>query len=324
MASLVYFRPAFIAAASILLARTAAAAPKVVAYVPNWGDLTALTGRIDYPKVTHLNVAFENPVDDTGALSFNAKNDALIATAHEKGVKVFVSIGGGSASGDPVLKPRYFRLIAPERRIAFARSLADYVVAHRFDGLDVDLEGPSINADYGGFIDALAAEFAPRKKSLTAALSEGYGGKNVPDAALQRFEFINIMAYDAAGYWNPNAPGPHSSLDFAKRCVAYWLHRGVPRDKAVLGVPFYGYAFGEAFRKRDYPYRDIVSTFPGAEMADETGKTVYYNGIPTIKAKAAFARTEKLGGVMIWSLDSDAPGEKSLLSALHGALTSRQ
>lgn len=191
---------------------------------------------------------------------------------------------------------------------------------HHFDGLDVDIEGPSINKDYGAFIQDLSQALKPKGKLLTAALSQGYGGKNVPDSVFEHFDFVNIMAYDGAGYWQPDAPGQHSSLEFAKSNVAYWLKRGLPKSKAVLGVPFYGYGFGAAFRKRDYPYSEIVNTYLGAENLDQVGNTIWYNGIPTIKAKAQYVVDEGLAGVMIWSLDYDVKGKHSLLSAINQTL----
>ena len=294
---------------------------KVVAYVPNWVDLAALAGTIDYGKLTHINIAFENPTNADGDLSFSTKNEALIAKARANGVKVLVSIGGGSASGDKVLLARYVDLLSEARRAGFASRLSAYVTRHGFDGLDVDIEGPSINGDYGTFIHELAALLRPKGKLLTAALSKGYGGSKVPDSVFEDFDFVNIMAYDGAGYWAPGSPGQHSSLEFARSNVAYWLGRGLPKSKAVLGVPFYGYGFGEAFRKRDYSYSSIVAAFPGAENADQVGNTIWYNGIPTIKAKARYVVEQGLGGVMIWSLDYDVKGERSLLSAIHQALT---
>ena len=293
---------------------------KVVAYVPNWVNLTTFAPTIDYEKVTHLNVAFENPTNDAGDLSFRAHDDALISAAHAHGVKVLVSIGGGSAADSPVLKPRYFSLLSAPNRAAFVAKLAAYVAAHDFDGLDVDLEGPSINADYGAFVRDLAAVLQPAGKLLTAALSKGYGGDKVPEAALAAFDFVNIMAYDATGSWAPNKPGPHSSFAFAQDNIAYWTKRGLPKSKAVLGVPFYGHGFGAALRKGDHSYKNIVAQFPGAEQSDQAGETIWYNGIPTIRAKAQLVRDEGLAGVMIWSLDNDASGEKSLLAAIDSVL----
>jgi GH18 family chitinase len=310
--------------ALILGSSLANAENRVVAYVPNWIDLKAFCGTIEYSKLTHINIAFENPIDDDGTLSFSSKNEGLIAKAHENHVQVLISIGGGSASGDKKLLSRYFNLLTDARRAGFVTKLSDYVSAHGFDGLDVDLEGPSINQDYGAFIRDLSGVLKPKGKLLTSALSKGYGGNKVPDSVFEYFDFVNIMAYDGAGYWDANAPGQHSSFEFAKSNVAYWLKRGLPRSKAVLGVPFYGYGFGEAFRKRDYPYSEVVASYPGAENADQAGNTIWYNGLPTIRAKSSYVIEQGLGGIMIWSLDYDVKGARSLLTAIDEVLKPRQ
>jgi GH18 family chitinase len=183
------------------------ARPRVVAYVPNWVELTTFAGTIEYARLTHINIAFENPVSDEGDLSLNKKDSFVIDKARAAGVKVLVSIGGGSAATDKRLQARYFKLIGAERRAAFIAKLVEYVVANRFDGLDVDIEGPSINKDYSAFVRDLGKAMHAKEKLLTAALSKGYGGKNVPDSALAAFDFVNIMAYDATGHWGPQDAG---------------------------------------------------------------------------------------------------------------------
>lgn len=305
----------------VLLAAVARAQSRVVAYVPNWVDLAAFAPSIDYPKLTHINVAFENPTNDRGDVSFRSQNEALVARARTHRVKILVSLAGGGVASDAALKQRWFELIGPIRRAGFVAKLADYVTRHQLDGLDIDLEGPAINADYGPFIRELSAALRPRGKLLTAALSQGYGGARVPDDVLPLFDFINIMAYDGAGHWAPERPGQHASMDLARNSVKYWLQRGVPRDRAVLGVPFYGYGFGDAFRKRGYTYAGIVATYPGAEHADQAGSTIWYNGLPTIRAKSQYVVDEGLGGIMIWSLDYDVKDERSLLAAIYATLT---
>ena len=292
---------------------------------------TSLTGlistpspeTIDFAKITHINIAFENPINDRGDLSFHKKNDVLIAKAHERNVKVLVSIGGGSASGNKTLKARYFDLLPEPKSAQFAKRLASYVADHKFDGLDVDIEGSSINKDYGAFINVLAAALKPDKKLLTAALSQGYGGKNVPDSVFAQFDFVNVMAYDGAGPWNPNAPGQHSSMEFAKRNVEFWLKRGLPASKTVLGVPFYGYGFAKDFRKNSYSYKEIVAAYPDAAKSDQVGDTIWYNGVLTMEAKTKYAIDRNLAGIMIWSLDDDVKGQSSLLDAIVRTYRSR-
>ncbi|RYD68205.1 MAG: hypothetical protein EOP84_30080 [Verrucomicrobiaceae bacterium] len=295
--------------------------PLVVAYVPNWvEDLPAYAGTIDYAKVTHINVAFENPMDDDGNLSANPANDVLVEKAHAKGVKVLISIGGGGASGDKELLKRYFYLLSPSKRTGFVTKLADYVAKHNYDGLDVDIEGPSINGDYGPFIADLAKALKPKGKLLTSALSRGYGGDQVPSETLRVFDFINVMAYDGTGPWAPDRPGQHSSMELAKEAIKYFVDHGLSKEKAVLGVPFYGYGFGPDAKGDEWSFAKILAAYPGAEKVDQIGNTIYYNGIPTIEAKAKYVLDEGLGGVMIWSLNSDAKGENSLLEALNRVL----
>lgn len=294
----------------------AAERKKVVAYVPNWINLTEFAKGIDYGKVTHVNIAFENPQDDEGELSFNPRNKALIDAAKAAKVKVLISIGGGSASSNEALKARYEKLMGEEGRKAFAGKLVAYLEKHGLDGIDVDIEGPSITGNYGGFMEELHKAVRAKKLLLTAALSKGYGGDRVPDAVLRQLDFLNIMAYDATGTWDPNRHGQHSSMEFATEAVKYWTGRGLPKENAVLGVPFYGYGFGKAFRKSGYSYADVIGLFPEGHLTDQIGETIWYNGIPTIQAKAKLVMDQNLGGVMIWSLDQDVKGDKSLLTAL--------
>lgn len=291
---------------------------KVVAYVPNWIDLNTFSNSIDYTKITHINIAFENP-DLNGNLSYNFSNTTLINKAHAKGVKVLVSIGGGSESENASARTKYFNLINDANRGVFISKIAAYIKLRNFDGIDVDLEGPAINADYGKFIRDLSDTLKPAGKLVTSALSQGYGGGNVPVSTFEYFDFVNIMAYDATGPWDKNNPGQHSSYSLADTQLKYWKGRGLKPEKAILGVPFYGYGFGTAYRNYDYPYSEIVRVYSGAENKDQVGTTVYFNGIHTIKKKTELAMQQG-GGVMIWELSSDATGPKSLLLAIDGVI----
>ena len=110
-----FFLPSLFAALLLLPHAGRAAEPAarkmVVAYVPNWIDLPVFAESIEYDKITHINIAFENPVNDAGDFSHSSKNDALIRKAKEKGVKILLSIGGGAASADKKLTARYFDLL---------------------------------------------------------------------------------------------------------------------------------------------------------------------------------------------------------------------
>lgn len=305
---------------SLLAAAMLARRPVIVGYV----QAGKSRPYVDYARLTHLNVAFENPTGDSGALSFNPADTTFVREGHRHGVKVLFSLGGAGSGEDPILRARFAGLLAPEHRAGFVRRLAEFTLAHGFDGLDVDLEGASIDANYDAFVVELGRELHARHRLLTTALSMGNGGDRVGASAFASYDLVNVMAYDATGPWAPNRPGPHASLQFAKESVAFFLAHGVPRSRLVLGVPFYGHGFGDAGKSDDWTYAKILSTYPGAARKDQAGLTIWYNGVPTILAKARLILEDGLAGAMIWSVDQDAPGKQSLLTALDAALNPKR
>jgi uncharacterized protein (DUF885 family) len=282
---------------------------KVVGYVTNHRHHA-----IDYEKLTHLNLAFENP-DIEGKVSFSPFNDKYIRDAHSHGVKVLVSLAGGGASHDPKMQTLYFDLLKDAKRSAFVEKILSYTIAHNIDGVDVDLEGPAINSDYPKFIAALSTGLKKQGKLLTSALSHLNGASKVPDSTMHLFDFINIMAYDETGPWRPDKGGQHSSFEFALQSLDYWTKRGLPKGKAVLGVPFYGYGFGKDFNQ-GIGFAQIIERFPDAENDDIVGDKIYYNGLSTIARKTQLVVDQGFGGVMIWQLAQDASGNLSLLKTI--------
>jgi chitinase len=118
-------------------------------------------------------------------------------------------------------------------------------------------------------------------------------------------DFLNIMAYDGP-------PEQHASLGYSETALDYWLSRGLPPEKTVLGVPFYAQPNG-------VPYRKLIQSDPEAALADQTdyyGTTVFYNGIPTLGKKVALA-VERGSGIMFWTLEHDTTDSTSLLSAIY-------
>lgn len=292
---------------------------KVIGYVPNWIDMGAFANSFDFSKVTHINVAFKNPVAN-GDLTKGSNTGlaTLVSKAHASNVKVLISLGGGTDSENSAQRQIWFNLINSQANAdLFAAKALSYVNTWNLDGIDVDLEGPAINSNYTFLIKGLSDVLKPTGKLLTAALKHDYGGNNVPNAALPYFDFVNVMAYDETGSWSANA-GQHSSMSYAQYSLNYWVGRGMAKSKLILGVPFYGYAWNTAATTAgNWPYINIVNNFVGAENTDQAGNIIYYNGIPTIKSKTSYAIENSYGGIMIWELSNDATGAKSLLKAIN-------
>ncbi|MDB5257891.1 MAG: glycoside hydrolase family 18 [Chitinophagaceae bacterium] len=308
--------------------QTSMAQTNVVGYFPTYENFPNLINSIDLPKLTHLNIAFANP-NGSGALVVDGASNSAVTTvvnaSHAKNVKVLLSIGGAGAPGS-----NYRTALSNSTNMTnFINSCVNYAVTYNLDGIDVDIEGDvlgsSITASqYQSFVTQLAAALHAKNKIMTAALADWFGN-NVTNAAAAQFDFINIMAYDGALPGTGDAPGPHASYAFALSSYSYWHNtKGVPGSKLNIGVPFYGYGWGSyTGQQGGDSYASIVAKYPGAENVDQIGSggnAVYYNGIPTIKQKTAYA-IQNGSGIMIWELSQDATGSKSLLTAINQVVT---
>lgn len=290
----------------------AAASFRVVGYLREYNVVDGRAIQFDFSKITHLNIAFLNP-DATGSFSTLEGLKELVAAAHAKNVKVLASIGGG-------LAPEYYTTLIADNnsRAKLVSSLAGLTDQYNLDGIDVDLEGHFVDANYETFVVELKALLKPKGKLLTTAIATVYATQYT-NKALAQFDFINIMSYDKTGPWKPEKPGQHSPYSMAVDDLAYWSGtRGIAKEKLSLGLPFYGYGFGSGVPE-DMSFSDIIKQYPGSADKDEVtvaaGGTMYYNGTTTIKNKAALA-LQKAGGIMVWQLLQDDAGANSLLNII--------
>lgn len=289
---------------------------KIVGYYSLQSAMTDTLSNVPFDKVTHINLWFLNPDTTGNFLQDFSSLKPFIDAAHVKNVKVLTSIGGGSSH------PYYHALLKEDKRSMFINNLVSVVIKYNLDGIDVDLEGSDIDENYESFVIDLAKSLRSKNKMITAAIAVYY--KDVlTDKALAQYDFVNVMSYDRTGSWRPDKPGPHSTYANAVEDLEYFgVERSIPKEKMVLGVPFYGYGFGPELTSPaiSMNYGQIISQFPDAEFADEfkmpEGKILYYNGISTIRQKTVLAK-EKASGIMIWQLKGDAQGEHSLLKAIN-------
>jgi chitinase len=314
---------------SLTNAQNTSSAFKIIGYYPIDQAMKADTSEVPFNRLTHIMLAFVNP-DSSGNLNqdFGALT-SFINAARARNVKVLYSIGGGSYQG------QYHQLLKDGKRQELIKNLVLKVTQHNADGIDVDLEegyafGANLDPNYGIFIKELAKALKAKNKLCTAALPSSPGNVVTQDV-LTQFDFINIMSYDHTGPWSPDRAENHASYSDAMDDLKYYLNTlKVPKDKLVLGVPFYGHGFGPGLNDPVIPwmtYKEIVSTYPGAEWVDHwhlpNGYIMYYNGIHTIKNKTKLAMKEA-AGIMIWELTYDVPGRKSLLDAIYQAATSKR
>ncbi|HEX3777428.1 MAG TPA: glycosyl hydrolase family 18 protein [Polyangiaceae bacterium] len=279
---------------------------KTVGYWPSWaGAPTAL----QFDKLNYIDYAFaiENPDGSVTLPDPPTLLSALVGRAHQAGVRVLLSIGGwnnGNDSGFNTISA------SADARSKFATTLGGYVNQYQLDGVDIDWEYPEADVaqGYTAMMQELSAVLRPNGKLLTIAGAAFNGGSaGITADAIQYIDMVNIMAYDGG-------PGPQnaSPFSFAQSSLALWQSKGFSSDKLILGVPFYS-------RPNNVPYSTLVRMDPAAANEDDLGGE-YYNGIPTIQQKTAFAMMQG-GGMMAWDLSEDAPGtDLSLLSAIYSTI----
>ena len=260
----------------------------------------------------------------------------------------------------------------PEMRGRFAQSFIDtFLRAYPgvFDGIDLDWEYPmgggmqgngaraEDRTNFTALIEELRQRFdafSPTKHLLiTAAIPAGqmHTRRYEVDRIGQLLDFVNLMSYDyhtgerLAQY---NAPldsppdDPSPSLNI-KQSVAAWTAAGIPADKLVIGVPFYGYGYYAEgrFQAVERPadadsaskawtgalrYKTVVNAAAAGferhwdDVAHvpwlynaNTHVFITYDDAQSLGDKAAYVRAQHLGGIMIWELSGD---DGSLLPAI--------
>lgn len=340
---------------------------RVIAYVAGWSPPPVISAE----KLTHINfafariaaggkVVFENP-------AFAPVLSSLLALKQQNPqLRVLISIGGWEADGfsDAAL--------TDASRNAFAQSAIDLMRQHRADGIDLDWEYPGQGVagikyrpeDKQNFtlllkavreqLDA-ASDAEGRKESnrylLTIASADReYFDHTEMDRLHVHLDWINVMGYDFFNSLTPTT-GHHAGLYAstqaaptdrnANASIRQHLAAGIPREKLVLGVAFYGRGFAGVKPANDglnQPYKRYEAEHPYAELVgklidrqgffrrwDERAKAHYlwnaetktfitYEDPESIRAKAQYVRDLGLGGMMFWELSQDRNDE--LLDAI--------
>ncbi len=364
--------------------RARAASPQIVAYYDGGMPVAAIPA----DHLNAIIYAFEEPnAADLCARPSPAQMRAIDALRRLRrrhpGLALLVSIGGWNQAPE-----YSDLALTAASRAKFARSCVRLLIAQEhFDGIDLDWEFPvhggmnrsrpedrrdatALVRELRRRLDVLGRR-THRHYLLTVATPAGTwqngGAYSVSDsydlAALVPYvDWLNVMTYDMNTIFSPYsgfntplaadprdpAPEPQRSRDNLSGAVRYYESHGVPADKIVLGVAFYGRGFTGVSNRHEGLYSKYAAGYPEtpwkiiesrmltspqwvrhwsvtaeAPWLYNARRHIFftYDDPQSLLIKAAFVRHEHLRGVMIWVLGED-DARNSLLRALEWGLHS--
>ena len=306
----------FLLAAVSLLCISASAQKIVVAYVGAGSDVMP-----DYSLMTHIDYAFGH-VNETFDGIRISRPELLQAIVKGKGsVKVCLSIGGWGSG-------RFSEMAWTEAgRKAFAADCARVVREYGLDGIDLDWEYPGSSSagicsapqdkeNFTLLMQEIRRAIGPDKLlTLASAANARYIDFQ---AILPIIDWVNVMSYDMGRPPRHNAALYRSSIAgfTADGAIKRHLEVGIPKEKMVMGMPFYGHG-----NRKEYPdYVDWKDQQPPLEglhevwdedarvpyYADASGKMVLgFDNPRSIAEKCAYVIEQDLLGGMYWEYSCD-------------------
>ncbi len=324
----------------------------VVGYYPSWMKSTYPYNVIQYQNLTHIVHTFIFPNSD-GSLDLSGFTyyPELIQRAHMNSVGMIISVGGY----DVTRTPRFAQVAAdPVARTRFAVAIRDFCLNNGYDGVDINWEYPlsagrqNTTLFFRELHDSLADAFPALTLSIAAPATDwnnGYDWSVMPSL----LDWVGVMTYDFYGSWTtkigPNSPlyGNLTQTDqgWIGNSVSFYLGKGVPKSKVLIGTPFYGWQFngstmyGPGVGTAQLTYTQIAPLLQQGWTRSwdqvawvpylvNPGKTnvISYDDSASVSEKMKYVKNQNLGGTIIWALGEDyINGQTPLLNALGRVIT---
>jgi spore germination protein YaaH len=209
---------------------------------------------------------------------------------------------------------------SPERQALISGLLE---ATKNFDGLQIDFEYvPARSRDsFVSFMEELK-EGLPRNKMFTVALPARV--RTVPDDVYDYARItalvdrVLIMAYDE--HWSTSDPGPVASLGWGRRVAEHYM-RTIGSEKLIMGIPFYGRAWGRPNHSRAYYYSGVQrimrennvaearrdNGIPHFEYRANITVRVYYDDEYSLSTRMEIYRNMGVTAVGFWRLGQETP-----------------
>jgi chitinase len=295
---------------------------------------------------THLNYAFAEPYVENGVYKgfkiqgTEARFQQIVNLKKiNPNLKICISFTNSLENSDNPKGGGFSQIAKSDAyRQAFAADCKAFLQKWGIDGVDMDWEFPGLSWSgdpnmYDRAVDVqnhvlLMQQLRQTLGSQYLLTYAGYcknktavtGGYEYIDiaAVAPYVDFVNIMTYDL-----DEAPHHQSALSDASaytdctRSVQVYLNAGMPANKLVLGIPFYGrHSFSTS--PLSVAYKNILTLDPASYKIDNwdnnasvpyvTYNGVYYCGYDNPKSigiKGDWIRSKGMKGLMYWDYDSD-------------------
>jgi spore germination protein YaaH len=231
-------------------------------------------------------------------------------------------------------------LATPQQRAMAAQQIANLVLQHNFDGINMDFEGTFGAAIelYADLIQRLAARLRPAGKWVTVDVVPHLGptAPHPINAWSAPYDYVHLgaacdavvlMAYD----YSVQQPGPISPLWWVRQVIAFARTKIAPQ-KIVVGFPSYGREWIQAHGTTSMSSVTLVEaqqwlTWTGAPLRrparDATPRftwrgtdgthIVHYDDRTSLTAKLQLVDAD-LGGVAFWRLGLEEPHQWDVLN----------
>jgi spore germination protein YaaH len=225
---------------------------------------------------TQGNLSLVSPsyfdLNANGSLKVTTQFDPyFVKEMHTRGIKVV-----------PFLSNHWDRTLGREalaNREQLSTQIADFILKNNLDGVQVDIENVTdIDRDNYTDLVRLLRQKLPVEKEVSVAVAanpngwkKGWHGSYDYKELTKYSNYLMIMAYDESYSGGPE--GPVASYGWVERSIQYALNQGVPPEKVVLGIPFYG-----RYWKEGDPTGGIgISNVRVDEMLAKYGGTVVFD-----------------------------------------------
>lgn len=251
------------------------------------------------------SLSFENPrvFQEKGVTTWEELIKSVRADV--KGTKAKLRLG--AAGGE------WKAMVADETaRTTFARNIKKVLAKNKLDGIDLDFEWAETEKEYQDYSLAILKMREILGDKYLFSVSLHPVSYKISKEAIAAVDFISLQCY---------GPSP-VRFPMEKYCsdIQMVLAYGIPKEKLVAGVPFYGVTKDGSKKTEAYFsfVQDGLITTPAQNEVTYKGEVYVFDGQNHIRAKTRYAMEQQLKGMMSWDLATDMPlsDDKSLFKTM--------